>query len=984
METLSGSEVPDSSPRKVLLRRPLQAVPSSSEIPSEESAFGPASADRRKVLLAHKIKPGQTIQLKAREATATMRDDGDPQMQTESLVTADASPKGPKFGPDGMLLSFSVLGPVEEFAEQLEGGATATGGVGGAHHPMLDQLDAYEAAAMGKSYAASQRQLTAEALARKQSRTWRHEMDQLGRTLNVEPNNLMMARTLEHRERMQQREVLEALRRRQHPYGGDRAWQIGLRNGGVFYEAIGNASNGIFCPFRAPNDAEALARAGTLGLSAHEPGDVTLAALESKILGEQQQARAEAEEAAFASSGTGMGFGAQAPAPGEVQGQAEEEEDDYIDPDAFDVVNADHLNEIQRLRDKYNIEGAAPGHLSGDQRVLWGIFKEIDTDESGSVSKQELYAAFAKMGLVASAAEMLRLFREGDLDGNGRIDCDEFIALGSKVDVFAGAAEAFSNAHGNVKLTKRKSKRVVLNKGSQKGPILSIDTTNCAFETGVGATAERVVNMSNTGSTAMYYEWVRAAVSHGLGTSASVDAATQFFAPSAKGCILPDTDVAMRFTFTPSKPGIFSEEWVLRLTPPPKQPTPPVVLRGVCLEAPERQHQVRNLQAELARRKTWFAVQDILELDVLQPVFSKTIPDGVRIDAVLAPAAAPTAAPASAEAEAEAEAAAADADKYTLFLSSYATPQGLPPVTARSAFDELAHLAASVPRPAEDGPVDLEPTAAEGGAAEGGAAEGEGDAPPAPVDGEEEAPAAAPAPAAPLTYGIPFSGDPYELEEALAAMPEGGQWLAMLEQALHRAASATPDVAKAVRMRQAAAACVHTALADGADAVAWTRQIYAKPTDGVMGPLARSGGGMTVRGVEMAWCWETGKYEVASEAAEIGAKAYAARKAKENEAKEKAEWEAKKAAMSKRDRKKAEKAEEAAAAAAAEAAAVAAEEAEKAAAEAEAAEKARLADPAVQREMRYEAQLEQSVRAVLEASLEQFLQRAVQLDSEPA
>ena len=30
-------------------------------------------------------------------------------------------------------------------------------------------------------------------------------------------------------------------------------------------------------------------------------------------------------------------------------------------------------------RDKYNIEGAAPVHLSGDERVLWGIFKEIDT-----------------------------------------------------------------------------------------------------------------------------------------------------------------------------------------------------------------------------------------------------------------------------------------------------------------------------------------------------------------------------------------------------------------------------------------------------------------------------------------------------------------------------------------------------------------------------------------------------------------------------
>ena len=58
----------------------------------EESALGATSVERRKVLLAHKIKPGQTIQLKAREATATMRDDGDPQLQAESLITAETSP----------------------------------------------------------------------------------------------------------------------------------------------------------------------------------------------------------------------------------------------------------------------------------------------------------------------------------------------------------------------------------------------------------------------------------------------------------------------------------------------------------------------------------------------------------------------------------------------------------------------------------------------------------------------------------------------------------------------------------------------------------------------------------------------------------------------------------------------------------------------------------------------------------------------------
>ena len=106
-----------------------------------------------------------------------------------------------------------------------------------------------------------------------------------------------------------------------------------------------------------------------------------------------------AEEAALADVSTG------APTLGTLPIDEElDEADEYIDPESFDVIGEAHLAEIARLRDKYNIEGAAPSHLSGDERTLWGIFKEIDTDESGSVSKQELYAAFAKMGLVASAA----------------------------------------------------------------------------------------------------------------------------------------------------------------------------------------------------------------------------------------------------------------------------------------------------------------------------------------------------------------------------------------------------------------------------------------------------------------------------------------------------------------------------------------------------------------------------------------------------
>ena len=107
-------DAPPSSSKRVLLRRSLQQVPSSSEIldGDEKSEIG-RDSPRRQVLLAHKIKPGQTIQLKATKATATMRDDGQPDFHSESLVRARAG--GPAYDTNGMLQSFSVLGPVEEF-----------------------------------------------------------------------------------------------------------------------------------------------------------------------------------------------------------------------------------------------------------------------------------------------------------------------------------------------------------------------------------------------------------------------------------------------------------------------------------------------------------------------------------------------------------------------------------------------------------------------------------------------------------------------------------------------------------------------------------------------------------------------------------------------------------------------------------------------------------------------------------------------------
>jgi len=98
---------------------------------------------------------------------------------------------------------------------------------------------------------------------------------------------------------------------------------------------------------------------------------------------------------------------------------------------------------------------------------------------------------------------------------------------------------------------------------------------------------------------------------------------------------------------------------------------------------------------------------------------------------------------------------------------------------------------------------------------------------------------------------------------------------------------------------------------------------------------------------------------------------------------DKAAWEAEKAAMSKRDRKKAEKKEAEDAAAAAVAAEAAKAEAEAKRAEAEAAEARRLSDPAVQHDMAYAKAFEGTVRVAVASALDEFVDRVVAVAKEP-
>jgi calcium-dependent protein kinase len=55
------------------------------------------------------------------------------------------------------------------------------------------------------------------------------------------------------------------------------------------------------------------------------------------------------------------------------------------------------------------------------------MFMNMDTDNSGTITYEELKAGLAKLGSKLSEAEVKQLMEAADVDGNGSIDYVEFI-----------------------------------------------------------------------------------------------------------------------------------------------------------------------------------------------------------------------------------------------------------------------------------------------------------------------------------------------------------------------------------------------------------------------------------------------------------------------------------------------------------------------------------------------------------------------------
>ncbi|PKU87938.1 Calcium-dependent protein kinase 17 [Dendrobium catenatum] len=90
------------------------------------------------------------------------------------------------------------------------------------------------------------------------------------------------------------------------------------------------------------------------------------------------------------------------------------------------------LNRLKQFRELNKFKQVAlrviAGCLSEEEiRGLKEMFKNIDSDNSGTITAEELRQGLLKQGTKLSEAEVKQLLEAADADGNGTIDYDEFI-----------------------------------------------------------------------------------------------------------------------------------------------------------------------------------------------------------------------------------------------------------------------------------------------------------------------------------------------------------------------------------------------------------------------------------------------------------------------------------------------------------------------------------------------------------------------------
>ena len=178
------------------------------------------------------------------------------------------------------------------------------------------------------------------------------------------------------------------------------------------------------------------------------------------------------------------------------------------------------------------------------------------------------------------------------------------------------------------------------------GPALSLDTERLFLQAAAGGSATAVVEMTNTGTTALFLRFAKTQRSQApvppphLAAALGVPRERFFCRHDGHAAVLPGAKCRVEFVFTSKLPGAFLESWELHTTPPTTADggaAATLQLRGVALAAPPGKA-ASVMEATLAKRQVRHAVEDILLTSVVRAAID-------RVDARIAapPAAAPSA-----------------------------------------------------------------------------------------------------------------------------------------------------------------------------------------------------------------------------------------------------------------------------------------------------------------------------------------------------
>jgi hypothetical protein len=153
--------------------------------------------------------------------------------------------------------------------------------------------------------------------------------------------------------------------------------------------------------------------------------------------------------------------------------------------------------------------------------------------------------------------------------------------------------------------------------GYMSGPCASIAPKSLLAEASVGDIASMQVEITNTGSTALYFAW-REEVLVPLVSPAVENSHVPFFFDAPKGVLLPDATATFTFIFQASNPGIYLQRWTCDTTPPLAEPLT-VGLRGVAFVEGVDENALESLEQHIEANCVKHMAQEVL-VDVCRGV----------------------------------------------------------------------------------------------------------------------------------------------------------------------------------------------------------------------------------------------------------------------------------------------------------------------------------------------------------------------------